>query len=345
MRNTEYSWFMLLNAQGFGAKSIHYIYELLQANNLTINDLFVLDTNELQRLFPDIGRGKFSRANFSCFATLDDDRLYKNFEKLKSDGVNIIGLDDERYPKSILQNMQDNAPPVLYCKGYLPLLNKKGVSIVGARDVGDFEITITKNIAQKLAEHGINVTSGYAKGVDTAAHLGALKTNGTTTMILSFGTNHISIKREMKDLNWERNSLFVTQFAPYEKFSGQNAMTRNKLVCAISKAIVVIKSGPERDSDGKMSGTFDAGKSALKMDIPVFVLSPQVLKPSPQGNIDLINIGGIEFSNGLDIVKYLDEHPQEELEFNKVQENKNTKSMTSTKNNRPPKPYQTSLPF
>ncbi|QLH48328.1 MAG: DNA-processing protein DprA [Bacteroidota bacterium] len=51
-------------------------------------------------------------------------------------------------------------------------------------------------MAQKLAEHSINVTSGYAKGVDTSAHLGALEALGTTTMILSFGTNHISIKEK-----------------------------------------------------------------------------------------------------------------------------------------------------
>lgn len=314
MRNKEYSWYMLSNAPGFGAKSIHYIYENLQANNLSIDDLFDLGTNELQRFFPEIGRGKLSRSNFACFPQLDlDDRLYSNFEKLKSNGVTIIGLDDDRYPKSVLQNMGDNAPPVLYCKGYLPILNHKGVSIVGARDVGDFEITITKSIAKKLAENGINVTSGYAKGVDTSAHLGALEAHGTTTMILSFGTNHISIKREMKDLNWEKNALFVTQFTPYEKFSGKNAMTRNKLVCAMSKAIVVIKSGPEKDSSGKMSGTFDAGKSALKMDIPVFVLSPQVLKPTPQGNIDLIKLGGIEFSDGMDIVKFFEEHREKEI--------------------------------
>jgi len=313
MRNREYSWFMLKNAPGFGAKSIYYIYEILQSNNLTVDDLFDLGTNELTGLFPEIGKGKFSRASFSSFSTLDDDKLYSNYEKLKADGINIIGLDDERYPKSVVQNMQDNAPAILYCKGYLPLLNQKGVSIVGARDVGDFEITITKSIAQKLAEHGINVTSGYAKGVDTSAHLGALEAHGTTTMILSFGTNYISIKREMKDLNWEKNSLFVTQFEPYEKFSGQNAMMRNKLVCALSKAIVVIKSGPERDIEGKMSGTFDAGKSALKMNIPVFVLSPKVLRPEPQGNIDLIKLGGIEFSDGKDIVKFLDEHPQETI--------------------------------
>ncbi len=341
MRNKEYSWYMLSNAPGFGAKSIHYIYKNLQANNLTINDLFDLKSNELQRLFPEIGRGKLSRANFSSLPALEtDDRLYDNFEKLKSDGVVIVGLDDDRYPKSVLENMQDNAPPIIYCKGYLPLLNQKGVSIVGARDVGDFEITITKSIAQKLAEHGINVTSGYAKGVDTSAHLGALEAHGTTTMILSFGTNHISIKREMKDLNWERNSLFVTQFAPYEKFSGQNAMTRNKLVCAMSKAIVVIKSGPEKDTNGKMSGTFDAGKSALNMGIPVFVLNPQVLTPTPQGNIDLIKFGGIEFSNGMDIVNFLEEHPQEE--FVKVNSGLNGKKTAKT-TTQPPTPYQTSL--
>lgn len=343
MRNKEYSWYMLSNAPGFGAKSIHYIYENLQANNLNINDLFDLNTSELFRFFPEIGRGKLSRANFACFPQLDaDDRLYSNFEKLKSDGVTIIGLDDDRYPQSVLQNMGDNAPPILYCKGYLPLLNQKGVSIIGARDVGDFEVTITKSIAQKLAENGINVTSGYAKGVDTSAHLGALEANGTTTMILSFGTNHITIKKELKDLNWEKNALFVTQFAPYEKFSGQNAMTRNKLVCAMSKAIVVIKSGPERDSSGKMSGTFDAGKSAFKMGVPVFVLSPQILKPAPQGNIDLIKLGGIEFSNGLDIVKFFEEHQEQELvSANGQSEPKRTDKKETT--NKPTKPYQTNL--
>lgn len=321
---------MLYNAPGFGAKSIHYIFENLQKNDLSINDLFDLEIDDLNKYFPEIGKGKFSKANFSGFKTLDSDKLFNAFEKLRSDGITIIGLDDERYPKSVLQYMKDEAPPILFCKGYLPLLNTKGVSIVGARDVSEFGVMITKSIASKLAEHGINVTSGYAKGVDTSAHLGALEAHGTTTMILSFGTNYISIKREMKELNWEKNSLFVTQFAPYEKFSGSNAMTRNKLVCAMSKAIVVIASGPERDSEGKMSGTFDAGKSALKMNIPVFVLSPQVLKPAPQGNIDLIRLGGIEFSNGQDIVKFLEENPQEQL----ITNDREKKSQT---------PFQTSL--
>ncbi|QLH47827.1 MAG: DNA-processing protein DprA [Bacteroidota bacterium] len=149
MRNKEYSWYMLSNAPGFGAKSINYIYENLQVNSLSINDLFDLGSDELQRFFPEIGRGKLSRANFSCFPTLEnDDRLYSDFEKLKSDGVTIIGLDDDRYPKSVLSNMRDNAPPILYCKGYLPLLNQKGVSIVGARDVESLKLRLQKHCSK-----------------------------------------------------------------------------------------------------------------------------------------------------------------------------------------------------
>ena len=312
MRNIEYSWFSLSNTQGFGAKSINYIFANLQQRGMSISELFELDVSQLTNLLPEIGKGRFSRANFSALNQLDEEKLYNSFEKIKSENVHLITFDDERYPKSVIENMQDNAPPILYCRGYLPLLNTKGVSIVGSRDVDGFTIMLTKNIASKLAESGLNVTSGYAKGVDTSAHLGALEAGGTTTMILSFGVNHISIKKEMRELDWEKNSLFVTQFAPYEKFSGQNAMIRNKLVCAMSKAIVVMASGPEKDSLGKMSGTFDAAKAALKMNIPVFVLSPDILKPTPQGNIDLIKIGAIPFANGNDIVKFLEEHPQKD---------------------------------
>ncbi len=328
MKNTEYNWFKLFNASGFGAKSIHYIFHNLQTHHLTINDLFQLDVSQLQNYFPEIGRGKYSRGSLSSLKQLDEIKIYNFFQKLKEEKVHIVVLDDERYPKSVLQNMLDNAPPILFCKGYLPLLNSQGISIVGSRDVDEFGVMLTKSIASKLAENGYNVTSGYAKGVDTSAHLGALEAGGTTTMILSFGVNHISIKREIKDLDWERNSLFVTQFAPYDKFSGQNAMMRNKLVCAMSQAIVVIASGPERDTEGRISGTYDAGKSALKMNIPVFVLSPQILKPTLQGNIDLIKLGGIEFSNGNDIVNYLSEHKREPI---LVQEPKETYHKTASK--------------
>lgn len=308
MRDREYSAFMLLNAPGFGAKSVYYVYQNLKKFGLSVNDLFDTGQRQLSEFFPELGQGKFSRANLASLNSLDDDRLYGTYQKLKHEQVYVIGLDDERYPKAIIDRLGENAPPVLFCKGNLQLLNKSGVSIVGSRDVSDFAILLTKRIANRLAENGFNVTSGLAKGVDTSAHVGALEGNGTTTMVLSYGFNHLSIKREIKEHNWEKNTLFISQFMPYEKFSGQNAMARNKLVCALSSAVIVISSGPERDQTGKMSGTFDAGLTTLKYKIPLFVLNPDLLKPTPpKGNYDLIRLGGIPLSNGNELVQYLNE--------------------------------------
>lgn len=82
-------------------------------------------------------------------------------------------------------------------------------------------------------------------------------------------------------------------------------MQRNKIVTALSDAVIIICSGPERDESGRMSGTFDAGKSALEMKIPVFVLSPTLFSIPPKGNLDLIKLGAIEFNNEEDILSML----------------------------------------
>lgn len=305
MRDREYSAYRLLNVPGFGSKAVYYIYDNLIRLGLKVDDLFD-NSVSWKDYFPEIGRGKFSRANFSAIQTLDNEKIYASFQRLKSDDIYIIGLDDERYPKSLVDKLGENAPPVLFCKGHLPLLNVDSVSIAGSRDASDVAYKITQRIAVRLSENGYNITSGFAKGVDTHAHTGALEGGGTTTAVLSYGFNYLSIKKDIKAYNdWEQRTLFITQFMPYEKFSGQNAMTRNKLVCALSKAVIVISSGPARDGGGKMSGTFDAGSTTLKYNIPLFVLNPSLLKPAPQGNIDLIKMGGTPLSNGEELEQYL----------------------------------------
>jgi predicted Rossmann fold nucleotide-binding protein DprA/Smf involved in DNA uptake len=94
-----------------------------------------LDINQLTKTFPEIGYGKFSRASLSSLSNLDDHRMFNSFQKLKDGQIHIIGLDDEGYPQSVIEKLKQNSPQVLFCKGYLPLLNTKGVSIVGSRDV------------------------------------------------------------------------------------------------------------------------------------------------------------------------------------------------------------------
>src|SRR5690606_21958095 len=121
------------------------------------------------------------------------------------------------------------------------------------------------------------------------------------------GINNLSIKKEFREHDWERNTLFVSQFLPYVRWNARHAMTRNKVVCGMSEAVIVIASGPERDSRGRMSGTFDAAKSAMEMNIPVFVLRPDVMDEPPKGNYDIIKHGGIEFRDGSDVLRTLKE--------------------------------------
>ena len=72
--------------------------------------------------------------------------------------------------------------------------------------------------------------------------------------------------------------------------------------------MVVIESGPERDTQGKMSGTFITAKAALDLNLPVFVVNPNCLDNTPKGNVDLIALGGYSFDpiNGVErIAKHL----------------------------------------
>lgn len=310
MIEKAYYWYLLSNTQGFGAKSIHYIHENLNKNNLSVRDLFILSHSELSTLFPAIGQGKFSKADFKALHFSNNDAQHATYEKLKSEGIRMIAQDDEMYPKQVLANLQNEAPALLYCKGHLPLLNKKSISIVGSRAIDEQIAALASHCAGSLSEQDYTITSGHAKGVDSAAHSGALKASGTTIAILSYGISNIEKRNDIEQFQTATNTLFVSQFAPFEKFSGQNAMIRNKLVCAMSEALVVIASGPEKDETGKNSGTFSAARFAFGMQLPVFLLAPKHFKIPPAGNEDLIKIGGIEFSAPDEITKYLREHPE-----------------------------------
>ena len=217
----------------------------------------------------------------------DSDKAYTEYEQLKTRGVEFIYPRHPNFPPHLLEIV-----PMLFIRGQRKLLTSGGVAIVGARNVSDRGMRVARELAAELANAGVNVVSGYAKGVDSEAHLGALAAEGTTTMVLPYGIKELRQKSAFREFNWQRDVLVVSQFAPDVKWLARNAMVRNKLVCGLSKAVIVIESGPERDSQGKMSGTFNTAQTALSMNLPLFVLDPKCFDNPPKGNADLINLGG-----------------------------------------------------
>ena len=247
----------------------------------------------------------------------DSNKAYIKWEDVEKQGVEVIYSSFPDFPVHHLKTyLLEIAPPV-FIKGQRELLTAAGIAMVGARAVSDTGIRIARLLAGKLASAELNIVSGYAKGVDSEAHLGALDAKGTTTIVLPCGIKQLYQKSAFKAFDWQNKVLAVSQFDPDAKWSARNAMARNKLVCALSKAVVVIESGPERDSQGKMSGTFNTAKTAMRMGLPLFVLDPKCFDNPPQGNVDLIKLGGKCFdpvSGAEEVVKYMEPAPVKKQE-------------------------------
>jgi predicted Rossmann fold nucleotide-binding protein DprA/Smf involved in DNA uptake len=139
----------------------------------------------------------------------------------------------------------------------------------------------------------LNVISGFARGVDLQAHLGALQAGGTTSIVLANGILEFSPGQLAGEFDLEREAVVISQFAPKEIWRARNAMTRNHLVCGLARAVVVIEAGKEKDAEGKMSGTFAAAQSALEKQVPLFVIQPTSLEAAPPGNATLIDRSAI----------------------------------------------------
>ena len=301
--SNEYIWFKLLFVNGLGNKGLSILRKSLAKDNYPLEKIFELTESEFYQLIPEFGKGRFTRVKYENFMDIDFDKIHELYQNIKENQVRIISIDEGNYPGKLKATLQDSSPHLLFCKGYLPILSSKSAAIVGSRNTDVKILKGTEILAGLLSNSGYNVVSGYAKGVDAAGHLGALKSDGTTSVVLSMGINKLLVPKEFQELNWERNTLFISQFLPNENWRASNAMIRNKVVVGLSEIVVVINSGPEKDDKGVLSGTFDAAKTALNFNIPTFVLSPNII--NAKGNIDLINRGAIEFNKSEEIIEYL----------------------------------------
>ena len=289
----DYFWFRLFKTRGIGTKFLVSVAKILEAENLK-PEMLPRNQSDLSEQFP-----KLAKILDRKIRAEGEEEVSTVYKQLKKQGIGIIYPGHPDFPPPLLE-----ISPILFVKGQQKRLRADSVTIVGARDVSDKGIRIARKLAGDLASEGINVVSGYAKGVDSEAHLGALEAEGTTTLVLPNGINQLRQKNAFKKFNWDRDVLAVSQFDPDTTWQAWNTMERNQLVCALSKAVVVIESGPERDAQGKMSGTFITAKAALDLNLPLFVVNPSCLDNPPMGNTDLIALGGYSLDpvNGVEMI-------------------------------------------
>jgi len=276
------AWRALAAAKGIGQQALWLIAAYLSSRGKTASWL-LRNPDKLTDILPG-RRANFVMPDFG----MKQEGILKSGEKQ----ITLIHPQHPDFPRQIMI-LKDSIPlpALLYATGNIALLKCPAVAIVGKRNAGTAALVAARSLAGELAAKGIAVTSGYAAGIDTAAHLAALRAGGTTSIVLAEGINCFHKKPEFHDHLTSDNTLVISQFEPDARWTAYMAMTRNKLVAALSGAVVVIVSGPERDANGRNSGTFNTGLSAQKMGIPIFVVTPGFFSDHPEGNRQLIAKG------------------------------------------------------
>jgi DNA processing protein len=225
-------------------------------------------------------------------------------QALEAGGVDAVLLGTDRYPLA-LASMR-HAPPVLFHRGNCELLGKPAISICGSRDASDQGLSLASACGQEIARRGLVVVSGYARGVDTAAHAGALDAGGQTVMVLPEGIGRFKVHRWLATRTYDSWQLtVVSQFPPAQRWTAGAAMSRNSVIIGLSLGLVVIEAG-------ETGGTLAAGLSALDERRPVLALD--FGQETPPGNRILLNSGAMPVRSRGELTKLLHqlrsgEHP------------------------------------
>ena len=147
---------------------------------------------------------------------------------------------DIRYPTA-LAAIHD-PPPTLWIKGQIEALRAPSVAIVGSRAASPYALEVSRRLGADLARRGMTVVSGMARGVDSAAHRGALEAGGVTVAVFGCGVD-IIYPREHKalaDRICERGAL-VSEFPPGTPPLKPNFPQRNRIISGLSLAVVVVE--------------------------------------------------------------------------------------------------------
>ncbi len=169
-----------------------------------------------------------------------EDRAVKKYEEACSKGIKVICPEDADYPKEFKNIFM---PPLcLYLIGRLPERNTRRVAVVGARNCTEYGIRTAKYFGYELAGYGITIVSGMAKGIDGAAHRGAIGHGGTSLAVLGSGVD-IIYPYENKDIYekiTEKGGI-ISEVPPGEPPDAANFPRRNRLIAALSDGILVVE--------------------------------------------------------------------------------------------------------
>ena len=200
--------------------------------------------------------------------------------RLSEKNINLVTCYDKEYPKKLLN--LDDRPYYFYYMGNLDLLSKPCVAIVGTRTPSNYGITVTEKFAGALASAGAVIVSGLAYGVDSIAHREALK-KGKTIAVLGSGFDHVYPAQHQSLFEQiASEGLVISEYRPDVKATKFTFPQRNRIVAALSDALVITEAGQK-------SGTIITKDFALDYGVPVYAVPGNITSEKSAGTNALIS--------------------------------------------------------
>lgn len=225
------------------------------------------------------------------------DALTEDLELMIQQGTRPIPITGADYPHRLLN--LDDPPTILYVRGELPAADTRCVAVVGTHQADNEGIADAVAWGKGLAERGVTVISGLARGIDGGAHTGALAGGGRTCAVLGAGFDNI-YPPEHRGLaeSIEQSGALIAEYSPRTPLTKPRLVFRNRLIVALSDAVIVVRL--HADTRGSM----EAIRRARDLAVPTFLVAVDTEKPS----LDAVAEGAIPIPRAPDfdlVLNYL----------------------------------------
>jgi DNA processing protein len=239
-------------------------------------------------------------ARFAAFAAQFDEAVY--LERLRAGGIDWIARSDPRFPQRV--RAIHDPPPGLFVRGSAPLVVDSAplVAIVGARACSGYGSAVARDLARDLAAAGVIVVSGLARGVDAAAHYGALE-RGTTLAVLGCGIDrdypraHASLAAAIANGGW-----IVSEYPPGVEPAPWRFPARNRIVAGLAHAVVVVEAR-------ERSGALITADLALDEGREVMAVPGEITSLLSHGTNALLRLGATPVTCSGDVLAAVGAEP------------------------------------
>ena len=236
----------------------------------------------------------------------------KEWFRLMEQGIGFVSQEQETFPEKIRHI--HNSPYALYYVGKLPDENRKTIAIVGARVRSAYGSQVAAELGKTLAQNGIQVISGLARGIDRDAHQGALEGNGDTYAVLGCGVNicYPSENRYLYNKMIETGGV-ISEYPPGTQPASGRFPARNRIIAGLSNCVVVVEAKEK-------SGSLITADFAMEQGRDVYAVPGRITDPLSQGCNRLIKQGAgtiISMEDFLSDLEVLSEINYTQMDFRK----------------------------